>query len=197
MAKILLRGVNCCCSLVVLALIASTFAIFNATKALPPRNNLPPWAISTPQWPQITVLVIACVSLVISLYIMYSYWQGGHDRAEKAAVYWTVFAVGTFIFTIVVWAIAAGIMQGSRNSSQGKDLWGWACKDNTRRKLFQDDVNYRLVCRQQVKYSLTSSPLPEDTNKKPGLGPRLRHHRDRGRNHLDRHLRVRLLETNL
>ncbi|KAG0636962.1 hypothetical protein HOY80DRAFT_1010957 [Tuber brumale] len=148
-AKIFLRGINCACSLVVLALIASTFAIFNATKALPPRNNLPPWAVNTPQWPQITVLCIACVSLVISLYIMYSYWRGGHNRAEKAAVYWTVFAVGTFIFTIVIWAIAAGIMQGSRNSSEGKDLWGWACKDNNRRKLFEEEVNYRLVCRQQ------------------------------------------------
>jgi len=81
---------------------------------------------------------------------MYSYWRGGHKRAEKVAVYWTVFAVGTFIFTIVVWAIAAGIMQGSRNSSNGKDLWGWACKDNNRRKLFEQEVNYRLVCRQQV-----------------------------------------------
>ncbi|PUU80487.1 hypothetical protein B9Z19DRAFT_1107028 [Tuber borchii] len=40
-------------------------------------------------------------------------------------------------------------MQGSRNCSQGKDLWRWACKDNTRRKPLQDDVNYRLVCRQQ------------------------------------------------
>ncbi|KAG0134820.1 hypothetical protein HOY82DRAFT_197218 [Tuber indicum] len=149
LAKIFLRGINCACSLVVLALIASTFAIFNATKALPPRNNLPPWAVNTPQWPQITVLCIACVSLVISLYIMYSYWRGGHNRAEKVAVYWTVFAVGTFIFTIVIWAIAAGIMQGSRNSSEGKDLWGWACKDNNRRKLFEEEVNYRLVCRQQ------------------------------------------------
>ncbi|RPA91303.1 hypothetical protein L873DRAFT_1714646 [Choiromyces venosus 120613-1] len=149
LAKIFLRSINCACSLVVLSLLASTFSIFNATKALPPRNNLPPWAASTPQWPQISVLCIACVSLLISLYIMYAYWRGGHNRAEKAAVYSTVFAVGTFIFSIVIWAIAAGIMQGSRNSFNGKDLWGWSCKDNTRKKLFQNNVNYRLVCRQQ------------------------------------------------
>lgn len=117
-----------------------------------PRNNLPPWAVATPQWPQIVVLCIAVVSLCISLYIMYGYWRGGHKRAEKVAVYWTVFAVGTFIFTIVMWAIAAGIMQGSRNSAEGKDLWGWACKDNVRRKLFEEDINYKLVCREQVSF---------------------------------------------
>ncbi|KAH8145584.1 uncharacterized protein LAJ45_10384 [Morchella importuna] len=149
LAKIFLRSINCACSLVVLSLVASTFAIFNATKHMAPRNNLPPWAVATPQWPQIVVLCIAVVSLCISLYIMYGYWRGGHKRAEKVAVYWTVFAVGTFIFTIVMWAIAAGIMQGSRNSAEGKDLWGWACKDNVRRKLFEEDINYKLVCREQ------------------------------------------------
>ena len=116
---------------------------------LPPRNNLPPWAANTPQWPQLTILVIACVSLLLSLYIMYAYWRSGHNRAEKLAIYWTVFAVGAFIFTIVMWAIAAGILVKSRDNSSGKDLWGWSCKDNNRRKLFQDDINYRLVCRQQ------------------------------------------------
>jgi hypothetical protein len=149
LAKIFLRGINCACSTVVLAMIASTFAIFNATKNLPPRNNLPPWAISTPQWPQITVLCIAVLSLTVSLYIMYGYWRGGHDRAEKAAVYGTIVAVVSFIFAILVWAIAAGIMQGSRNGSAGQDIWGWSCKDNNRRKLFQDNINYKLVCRQQ------------------------------------------------
>lgn len=137
-------------------MVASTFAIFNSTKNLAPRNNLPPWAISTPQWPQITVLCISILSLMVSLYIMYGYWKGGHKRAEKAAVYWTVVAVITFIFTIIVWAIAAGIMQGSRNSSAGQDIWGWSCKDNNRRKLFQDVINYKLVCRQQVGLRLST-----------------------------------------
>lgn len=91
---------------------------------------------------------------------MYGYWRGGHKRAEKVAVYWTVFAVGTFIFTIVMWAIAAGIMQGSRNSAEGKDLWGWACKDNVRRKLFEEDINYKLVCREQVSFLDPFRPFP-------------------------------------
>jgi len=149
LAKVVLRSIHCCCSLVVLALVASTFAIFYATRHLPKRNNLPPWSSSTPQWPQITILVIACVSLLLSLTIMYGYWKGGHNRAEKAAFHATIFAGAVFIFTIVMWSCAIAVMQGSRQKSNGQDIWGWACKDNTRRHLFDDKINYTLVCRQQ------------------------------------------------
>jgi len=149
LAKVVLRSVACACSLVVLSLVASTFAIFFATRHLATRNGLPPWAVNTPQWPQITILCIACVSLLLSLAIMYGYWKGGHGRAEKIALRATIFAVGVFIFTIVIWAMAIAVMQGSRASANGADMWGWACKDNQRRKLFQDTINFELVCRQQ------------------------------------------------
>jgi hypothetical protein len=149
LAKVVLRSINCACSLVVLALVASTFAIFNATRHLAPRNGLPPWAVKTPTWPQITILVIASLSLMLSLFIMYSYWKGGHSKAEKVALHATIFAGAVFIFTIALWSVGIGIMQASRSGNDDKDLWGWACKDNTRRKLFQDSVNYSLVCRQQ------------------------------------------------
>src|SRR5437762_3569611 len=135
-------------------MVSATFMIFNATKALPSRNNLPAWAPNTKPWPQITILVIACISLLMSIVIMYAYWRGGHRRAEKAAVYYTVFAVGTFVFSIVIWGIAAGILNSSKNNGQGKDLWGWSCKDNKRRQLFQEDVSYSLVCRLQVGSSI-------------------------------------------
>lgn len=152
LVKVVLRGVNCACSLVVLSLIASTFAIFNATRHLPERNGLTPWATSTPKWPQITVLCIACISLAMSLSIMYFYWKGGHKRAAKAAFYATIFAAGGFIFSIAMWGVSIGIMQGSRATQASQDLWGWSCKDNNlRRKLFQDTVNYKLVCRQNVR----------------------------------------------
>ncbi|KAI5783542.1 hypothetical protein EDC01DRAFT_210344 [Geopyxis carbonaria] len=149
LAKVVLRSVNCACSLVVLALVASTFAIFYSTRHMATRNNLPPWAVKTPQWPQIVILVIACISLILSLGIMYSYWKGGHNRAERAALHATIFAGAVFIFTIAIWSMGIGIMQGSRADNNGQDIWGWACKDNTRRHLFQDAVNYALVCRQQ------------------------------------------------
>ena len=131
-------------------MLAATFTIFNATKALPARNNLPPWAPNTPLWPQITLLVIAGISLFMSVVILYAYWRGGHRRAEKVAVYYTTFAVVFFVFSIVMWGVGAGILNQSKASGGGQDIWGWSCKDNKRRQLFQDDVSYSLVCRLQV-----------------------------------------------
>jgi hypothetical protein len=148
LAKVVLRSVNCACSLVVLSLLGSTFAIFNATKNLPRRNGLPPWSRTTPLWPQITVLCISSLSLALSLTIMFTYWKGSKKRAAKAAFWATILAAGGFIFSTVIWGFSIGIMQGSRATQQAQDLWGWACKDNTRRQLFQDTINYKLVCRQ-------------------------------------------------
>lgn len=130
-------------------MLATTFAIFNATRHLPARNGLPPWANNTKSWPQIVLLVIACVSLVMSIVILAAYLRGGHKRAEKVAVYYTVFAVAFFVFSIVMWAIGAGILNQSKATGNGQDIWGWACKDNRRRTLFEDDVSYALVCRLQ------------------------------------------------
>ncbi|EMC91372.1 hypothetical protein BAUCODRAFT_28484 [Baudoinia panamericana UAMH 10762] len=149
MAKMMLRGVNFSCSLIVLGMLSTTFSIFNATRHIPPRNNLPPWAVNQKTWPQIVLLVIACVSLAFSILIFYGYYRGGHKRAEKAAVYYTAFAVAFFVFSIVMWGIGAGILQGSKNNSNNKDMWGWSCVNNTRKQLFQNEVSYDLICRLQ------------------------------------------------
>ncbi|KAI9761643.1 MAG: hypothetical protein M4579_000877 [Chaenotheca gracillima] len=149
MAKLVLRSVNFSCSLIVLAMLASTFSIFNATRHIPPRNNLPAWASGGMIWPQIVLLAIASVSLFFCLVIFYNYWKGGHRRAEKTAVYYTVFAVAFFVFSIVMWALGAGLLNESKRKSNGQDIWGWSCKDNARKELFKDEVNYDLVCRMQ------------------------------------------------
>ena len=149
MAKMVLRGVNFSCSLIVLSMLSTTFQIFNATKHIPPRNNLPPWASTTNPWPQIILLVISCISLAFSLVIFWAYWRGGHNRASKTAVYYTVFAIGFFIFSTVMWAIGAGILHVSKANGKGQDVWGWSCKENKRSQLFQDEVHYALVCRLQ------------------------------------------------
>lgn len=154
-AKFILRGVNFSCSLIVLSMLSATFTIFNATKSLPARNSLPAWATTTKTWPSIVVLVCACISLALSLAVFYAYWKGGmrngHRRAEKVGVYYTLFAIGFFVFNTIMWGIACGILQGSRNSSDNKDIWGWSCVDNKRRQVFADDVDYALVCRLQVR----------------------------------------------
>ena len=149
MAKMVLRGVNFSCSLIVLAMLSTVLTIFHATKSIPTRNNLSPWHPKTPIWPQIVVLAIACVSLVFAVVVIFAYCRGGHRRAEKVAVYYTMFAVGWFMFSIVMWVVGAGILHGSKASGGGSDLWGWSCKDNKRKQLFQDDIHYSLVCRLQ------------------------------------------------
>lgn len=149
MAKLALRSVNFSCSLIILAMLAASFSIFNATKALPTQNDLPPWATETNLWPQITVLVASCLSLVICIVIFVGYCRGGHNRAEKVGVYYTLFAVGWFIFSMVLWACAAGILQFTKDNSNNKDMWGWACVENSRAHLFEDKVDFKLVCRLQ------------------------------------------------
>ncbi|KAF2666036.1 hypothetical protein BT63DRAFT_47411 [Microthyrium microscopicum] len=148
-AKFIMRGVNFGCSLIVLSMLATTFSIFRATKSLPPRNNLPAWAPQTPVWPQIVLLSIACVSLVLCMFIFYQYWKGGHRRAEKVAVYYTTFTVAFFVFSIVMWFVGALVLNTAKNNNNGTDIWGWSCKENPRKHVFQDDVPYALICRLQ------------------------------------------------
>jgi hypothetical protein len=153
MAKFALRGVNFSCSLIILSMLTSSFAIFNATKSLAPQNGLPAWASNTDSWPQKVVLAAACVSLTICIFVFIGYCRGGHHRAEKVGVYYTLFAVGWFIFSMVMWCAAAGLFQASRSNSNNQDMWGWACVQNHRADLFQDKVDYALVCRLQVSFS--------------------------------------------
>lgn len=152
-AKFFLRGVNFSCSLIVLSMLSTTFSIFNATRSIPPRNNLPPWAEGTNPWPQIALLCISCVSLAMCMLIFWGYQRGGHRRAEKVAVYYTSFAVLFFVFSIVMWGVGAAVLNQSRVNGNGQDIWGWSCKDNTRRALFQEEVQYALICRLQVRLS--------------------------------------------
>lgn len=167
-----------------------TFHIFYATKHLPARNNLPAWANGTKTWPQYLVLAIACVSLLLCLVVFWNYWRGGHARAEKVAVYYTLFAVGYFIFSTIMWGVAAGVLQGTKSNSNNKDMWGWSCVDNKRRELFKEEVDYALVCRLQVR---SSHQLPKQQLTKTELVSRLLHHRDRPREHNNHPLRRRLL----
>lgn len=149
MAKFALRGVNFSCSLIILSMISASFAIFNATKTLPALSGMPPWAQNTNAWPQKVVLACSCVSLLICIGVFIGYCRGGHRRAEKVGVYYTLFAVGWFIFSMVMWAAAAGILQISRSNSNNQDIWGWACVQNKRSEIFSQQIDYALICRLQ------------------------------------------------
>lgn len=148
-AKIFLRGINFACSLIIVSMIATAFSIFRATQHLPKRNGLPAWAENTKIWPQVLLLTIGAISLLISVIVMVAYCRHGHHRAEKVAAYYTVFAVGFFVFSIIMWAVGAAVFNQSKAQNNNKDMWGWSCVDNKRRHLFEDDVSYALVCRLQ------------------------------------------------
>lgn len=162
MAKMCLRGVNFSCSLIVVSMLSATFTIFNASRNLPNRGKMSPWAPKQQIWPQITLLCIASVSLVMAVGILYAYWRGGHRRAEKAAVYYTVFAIGFFLFSIIIWSIGAAILNEQKRHGKDKDMWGWACKEGKRKEIFGDNVDYGLVCRMQVRSRNTLSETMND-----------------------------------
>ena len=175
-AKFFLRGVNFSCSLIILAMLSTTFTIFNATKSLPPRSNLPAWANGQQTWPQITLLCIACVSLTICVFIFWSYWRGGHRKARKTAIYYTAFSIGIFVFSTVMWVFAAAMLHSSKANGNGQDMWGWSWNQNKLSTLFQDEVKYTLVCRLQVG-TPSHYRLPFHADSHPlELVPHLRHH---------------------
>jgi hypothetical protein len=149
MAKFALRGVNFSCSLIILAMLSTSFAIFNSTRMIADRSDLPAWAPETNMWPQRLVLGMACVSLVACIVVFAAYCRGGHRRAEKVATYYTMFAIGWFILSLVLWAITAALFQHSRNSNGNRDFWGWSCVNNKRSDIQGSEVDYQLICRLQ------------------------------------------------
>lgn len=141
---------NFSCSLIVLSLLATTLTIFHTTKHLPTRNSKPAWAPDTKPWPQYLLLSLACVSLFACLIVFWGYWKGGHKRAEKVAIYYSIFSVCFFGFSLIMWVVAAALYQNSKSNGGNQDLWGWSCVHNAREQFFHDAVDYALVCRLQV-----------------------------------------------
>ncbi|KAK2601731.1 hypothetical protein QQS21_004719 [Conoideocrella luteorostrata] len=151
MAKFALRGVNFSCSLIILSMLSASFAIFNSTKSLAAASKFTPWAPNTQQtaWPQKLTLAMACVSLFACVLVFLAYCRGGHKRATKVNTYYTMFAIGWFILSMLLWVATAVIFQHSKNNSNNKDMWGWACVNNQRAEIYADKVDYALVCRLQ------------------------------------------------
>ncbi|KHN96289.1 uncharacterized protein MAM_05875 [Metarhizium album ARSEF 1941] len=151
MAKFALRGVNFSCSLIILSMLSASFAIFNSTKSLAAASKFTPWAPNTQQtaWPQKLTLAMACVSLFACILVFVAYCRGGHKRATKVNTYYTMFAIGWFILSMLLWIITAVIFQHSKNNSNNKDMWGWACANNQRAEIYHEKVDYALVCRLQ------------------------------------------------
>ncbi|KAL4866390.1 hypothetical protein BDV12DRAFT_135917 [Aspergillus spectabilis] len=149
-AKIFLRFVSFGCSIIILAILATTLTIFHATKNLPSRSGTTPWAVGTNPWPQYLLLATACLSLLSCLVVFWTWKKRGHKRAEKVAVYYSIFSVGFFGFTLILWVVVSAIYQHSKSNGNGQDMWGWSCKTgNQRATVFANDVDYPLLCRLQ------------------------------------------------
>ncbi|KAI9370492.1 hypothetical protein BJX61DRAFT_548879 [Aspergillus egyptiacus] len=149
-AKIFLRFVSFGCSIIILAILGTTLAVFHATKHLPPRSGTTPWAVGTNPWPQYLLLATAALSLVSCLVVFWTWKKKGHKRAEKVAVYYSIFSVGFFGFTLILWVVVGAIYQHSKSNGNGQDLWGWSCKTgNQRATNFANDIDYPLLCRLQ------------------------------------------------
>lgn len=151
MAKFALRGVNFSCSLIILSMLSTSFSIFNSTKSLAAASKFTPWAPNTEStaWPQKLTLSMSCVSLFACVMVFVGYCRGGHRRASKVSTYYTMFAIGWFILSMLLWVGTAVVFQHSKSNSSGKDMWGWACTNNQRSDIYQDKVDYALVCRLQ------------------------------------------------
>lgn len=93
---------------------------------------------------------MACLSLFACLIVFWGYWKGGYKRAEKVAVYYTVFSVCFFVFSLIMWVVGAALYQNSKATGSGQDLWGWSCAHNPREDFFHEAVDYALICRLQV-----------------------------------------------
>ncbi|KAJ5936356.1 hypothetical protein N7454_004991, partial [Penicillium verhagenii] len=148
-AKIFLRFVNFGCSLIVLAMLGLTLRTFMATKDLPERNSASAWNADTNPWAQWLLLGLACFSLLACMVVFWGYYRGGHKRAEKLVVYYSTISIIYFTFSFVMWIVTAAIYEHSKASGNTKDMWGWACAQNTREQIYSDVIDYALLCRLQ------------------------------------------------
>jgi hypothetical protein len=89
---------------------------------------------------------------VLSCLVVFWTWKKrGHKRAEKVAVYYSIFSVGFFGFTLILWVVVGAIYQHSKSNGNGQDMWGWSCKTgNQRSVVYANDIDYPLLCRLQV-----------------------------------------------
>jgi hypothetical protein len=106
------------------------------------------WPSSSKVWPTYLMLAVAGISTILATLVLLAYcWS------TKAANRWNTARFGLTIFTIgfmiVMWAIAAGGVQGT--SGDENSIWSVACDatDDTK-TIFGQHINFRQFCLEQV-----------------------------------------------
>lgn len=150
MTKFGLRSLTFSCNLIVLSMVAVSISIFKATRTISTKNKFVAWPKSINTSSQIITLLIACISLIVCVLVFTQYYRTGHRGAERTGRYQILFSIGWFIFSIAMWVWAAAVLLHSRHGGNSMGLWGWSCQKNDRTRLFQEKVDFSLVCRLQV-----------------------------------------------
>lgn len=128
----------------------TAFVLFTTTKDLEPIAGFNPWAEPTTLWPQILILIVACISFIASAIVIVGYLRHGHRGAESISYVTTIAMVFGWAVWLAIWIAAGASLQRVRATGNRRDLWGWACAKHTPRyQVFHSKVDYDLMCRIQ------------------------------------------------
>jgi hypothetical protein len=92
---------------------------------------------------------VAATALLLNLVIVLSYFFGGVNSANRAAIAATVFTWIHMIGNLIVWAIAASLYRTEKDKGgKHNDLWGWTCSAPAKaiQKDFAHVVDFNAYC---------------------------------------------------
>ncbi|KAF2122450.1 hypothetical protein BDV96DRAFT_608506 [Lophiotrema nucula] len=109
--------------------------------------NRTAWHKDSKVWPTWMYFLVATISLLLNLVIIFSY-KFGVKYANKATVVATTFSWIVMIGNLVVWSVAASLY---RKEKKETDLWGWTCSPAARliQKEFKKEVDFDQFCNVQ------------------------------------------------
>jgi len=124
--RFVVRVLDLGCSLVIIALIASNFIVFNATRFSVNDSGNPIWGAEHPRtWPTTVLLSVACVSVALSVVVLLSYLKSV-QWANRFNIAHATITISVSVFLIIMWAISIGIFN-YHDQSATPDLWSRAC----------------------------------------------------------------------
>ena len=140
---------------VVIALMTTALVSFYRTIDVAVHNR-PLWPENTRVWPTYVTLAVAAINTILASIVLIAYFWG-----TKAANRWnlarTILTIGSIIFAIVIWAIAAASLK-STSESDGRNwsLWSATCDaPEDQKDLFLGKLNFNQFCLEQVPSILT------------------------------------------
>jgi hypothetical protein len=106
------------------------------------------WGANPKLWPTYLMLGVASLSSILCTIVLLAYFWG-----TKAANKWNTARFGLSLFTMgfmmVMWAFAAGGMEGT--SGIDASIWSQACDATDQKKsIFGHEVNFNQFCLEQV-----------------------------------------------